>query len=147
MVKIFLISLLVFIAIGCNNKISIRYQNLNYTDKFDEISFKELKKDPNRYHEKNIELIGYYKYSFEESALYSSSFSNDSKGAVWISFHKDIPLINSLTGANLYDSYKEFEKISNRRIRVKGKFNVKLKGHLNDYYGELNNVVSIEVFE
>ena len=146
--RFFLFYMFCFSVIGCvNNKVSATYRNLNSNDKFDKINFKTIKKDPTKYQSQNIELIGFYKHSFEESALYPSEFNNDSKRAIWINFHKELPLTNSLTGINLFDSYKEVEKISNRRIRIRGKFNMNLKGHLDSYFGELDNVVSIEVFD
>ena len=74
-------------------------------------------------------------------------FGDDSKSAVWINFHKELPLINDQTGVNLLDSYKEFEKIANRRIRIRGKLDMNSKGHENGYFGELNNVISVEVLK
>jgi hypothetical protein len=134
---------------GClHNEVLFAYRNLNSTDTFDYISFKTLKNNYSKYQGKNIELIGIYKFSFEKSALYPVSvLGDDSKHAIWINFHKDVPLINNQTGVNLLDSYKEFDKITNRRIRIRGKLNMNSKGHLGSYFGELNNVVSIEVVD
>jgi len=112
---------------------------------FEKVSFGMLVKNPDKYHRKNIELTGSYLTGFEKSALYPGNYFNESQRAIWIMFHPDLPLMNTKTGINLFDSYKEIEKISGRRIRVKGKFDMDSHGHLGAYFGELYYVVSIEV--
>lgn len=145
--KLYLLFVSFFFILGCNKTITTTYKNPNLLGKFDTITFKDIIQSPNKYQGKNIELCGFYKYSFEKSAFYSTKFNNDSKQAIWIDFHKDLPLINTQTGINLLDSYKELEKISDRYIRIRGRFNMNLKGHLENYFGELDNVMSIEVFK
>lgn len=120
------------------------------SDKSEPVSAKveltELIKKPENYRNQIIEVIGVYKSAMEESALYSNSFSHDTKQAIWISFNKNYPLIKDKTEINLLDSYQEFEKINAKKIKLKGRFNPDLKGHLSGFGGTIENVFYLEVY-
>ena len=88
-------------------------------------SFSELDKNGQLYHLTNIELSGYFNYSFENVALYRTKFSEMDE-AVWIDFS------NSLN-----ESLKEetLERLTGKKIRIQGKFNSERQGHLRLFIG------------
>jgi hypothetical protein len=149
--KINLAVTLAFFFTSCsNNKISLSYKNIHSNEAFEVVSFNKLLKKPEAYQGKNIELTGFYKHSFEKSALYitrSAAVVDNQENALWISFDYSFPLNNSETSKNLLGPDGEFEKLNKHLLRIRGKFDYESKGHLGAYFGELSNIVSIEVFK
>lgn len=131
-----------------NNKTSIVYKNNGQEEVYQKVSFNDLLDEPENYANKTIEIIGIYKSSVEVSALYSDRRSLNSKEinkALWIRFDIGYPLFKNNTSLDLVKSYKEFEKIDGKKIRVRGKFYPDSKGHLSRYFGTIGNVVYLEV--
>lgn len=131
-----------------NNRGSVVYKNNGQEQVYQKVSFNDLVADPEDYANKTIEISGIYKSSVEVSALYSDRSSLHSKRmqeALWIRFDIGYPLFKNNTTLDLVKSYKEFEKIDGKKIRVRGKFYPDSKGHLSQYFGTIGNVVYLEV--
>lgn len=87
----------------------------------------ELTLDQQSYHLKNIELTGYFNYTFENVAVYSTERSGTDE-AVWVDFSDSLD--NSLTEETL-------ENLQGRKLRVQGTFDATRGGHLGVYIGTM----------
>ena len=90
-------------------------------------SFSELDEYRQSYQLINIELVGYFSYSFENVALYRTKRSGTDE-AIWIDFSD-----------NITDSLNEeiLENLKGRKIRVQGNFDKNKRGHLGSYFGTI----------
>jgi len=147
--KLLLGSILITVA-SCGNQhnSSIIYVNEKSIKKAQFIELSRILSNPENYESLIVDVIGEYNNGFEESGLYLSkiAFSNSEKNkALWISFNNEYYPLLSKSKVNLLDSYSEFEKISGKKVRVKGKFTLQSKGHLSKYVGTIENVFYVEV--
>lgn len=104
-----------------------------------------LIKNPNAYDSKLIEIEGFYRSEFERSALYRNRTNEEEGRALWLDFDGIDSLIEVNSHINLIETPAEFEKINQRRIRVRGTFNMKLTGHLGLYFGGIENICLLEI--
>ena len=90
-------------------------------------SFSNLVETRQAYHLSNIELSGYFNYSFENVALYKTKHSGTDE-AIWIDFSH-----------NLAESLNEeiLENLNGRKIKVQGNFDKNDRGHLNLFIGTI----------
>ncbi|MEO9803940.1 MAG: hypothetical protein ABJF04_11855 [Reichenbachiella sp.] len=84
----------------------------------------ELKRSSD-FHQKTIELTGYYFSGFELSGLFESKNSGQEE-AVWVDFSDELN--------KHIDSAME-ERLQGRKLRVQGIFNATSRGHLGIYIG------------
>lgn len=92
---------------------------------------------PNKYDSVIVQTSGYFRGRFEDVAIYLSPQdieSDNYKNAIWIIFDKDL---------GLYEDEK-WEKLQGEKLVVRGTFNSRFKGHLNQYSGQLTNVYFVE---
>jgi hypothetical protein len=86
--------------------------------------FEKLLKSPEKYHRQEIEIRGIIHKRFEDTAIYLKE-SSQKEDTVWIEYIK------------LNMSSETFDNLDGRRVRVKGIFDIKDKGHLDQYAGAL----------
>lgn len=128
------------------NAPSAKYLNEHSNETFEDVSLDSLRSNPDKYDNKKIRLTGIYRLGQEKSAIYPPGNFKENGNAVWVNFSWDFPLFNTTTGEELFQNDKEEDKIANKCLRIKGTFNSKANGHLDKYLGEMDDVVSIEVF-
>jgi hypothetical protein len=132
-----------------NNSIPTIYKsNKQEQGAYQKIGIDDLLTKPEEYANKLIEITGVYKSAVEESALYLNSNSLNNKEtskAIWIRFDVGYSLYKNNTQVDLLESYKEFEKIGRKKIKIRGRFYPDSKGHLSSFFGTIGNVVYLEV--
>ena len=106
--------------------------------------------NPEKYDGKRVRLRGFLHYQFEDSALYLSKDDADylnSANAIWIRYDKTVKL-EILVCKNIKEITKptadDFKYFDGRYVTVEGIFNMKGRGHLGVFSGELDNVVRLE---
>lgn len=147
---VYLILVQLILIQGCSNSNipTVYKSNKQEQESCQKVSISDLLTKPEEYANKIIEITGFYKSAVEESALYlnrNSLNNKETSKALWIRFDVGYPLYKNNTDLNLLDSYKEFEKIDRKKIRVKGKFYPSSKGHLSSFFGTIGNVFYLEV--
>jgi hypothetical protein len=101
---------------------------------YEKVEFRTLYENPEKYHNKNIEIRGYFNCNRNETAIYSDK--TDGKG-VWISFFKNNLIDNKgnylLQNNRIYSYSKSY-------IIIRGKYDYEMKGNLSQYEGSINKV-------
>jgi len=121
----------------CNNDISYKH-----------VSFRNLIDSIKNYDHQYIEVEGKYEEGDAESALVNDStfVDHSSQHALWVNFSQDCPLYLSGTRKGLFEyNDGKFTVISNKTIIIRGTIDVRHKGHLGSYRGEIDRVSYIEL--
>ncbi len=121
--NLILLIFLTLITVGCKlEPIQVGTEQLNLaTPKMAEL------KNGSNFHQKTIELTGYYFSGFELSGLFESKNSKQEE-AVWVDFSDDLN--------EQIDSTME-QRLQGRKLRVQGTFDATSKGHLGIYLGTI----------
>jgi len=96
--------------------------------------FVEVLNSPNKFHEKEIEIIGIIHERPNDNAIYLTEYSGK-KYAVWVDHLQILRMINS------------YEGIDGHKVNLKGEFDKNDKGHLGKYLGTLRDAKIIDVVE
>ncbi|MGF1636847.1 MAG: hypothetical protein ACFCUU_07215 [Cyclobacteriaceae bacterium] len=96
-------------------------QNCTPTDN----NFNKVLNSPDNFHGKEIEMSGIMHEQFEDVAIYSTNDKNKEK-ALWVDFKKG-----------------EYG-LDGKRVKLKGEFDKKDKGHLGQYFGVIKSAELIE---
>jgi hypothetical protein len=81
----------------------------------------------------DIEIQGYFSYSFEDHALYPDK-SSDTKKAVWIELSD-----------KLLSDRKLLSKFEGKKVSIVGNYDSKNKGHLDSYLATIAEVYCIKM--
>jgi len=92
------------------------------------VSFSEIYKNKDL-DGKVIILAGIFSYAFENVAIYPDSPDKGHKG-IWLSLSDSMLKNDSL-----------LNRLNGKKVIVAGQLYLKMKGHLNSYYGTLNNII------
>lgn len=115
---------------------------------FKHITFTQLIDSIQQYDHQYIEVDGKYVEGDEESALVNdSSFVDHSSGhAIWINFSQDCPLYLTGTRQGLFEfNDGKFTLINNRKITIRGKVDMRHKGHLGSYRGSMDRISLVKL--
>jgi hypothetical protein len=110
---------------------------------FKKVSFKQLVDSINNYDQQYVEVNGKYREGKELSALFNNSsfFDHADSDAIWVNFSQDCPLHLSGSGKGLFEvSNDRYTPINNKEIIIRGKIDLRNKGHLNRYKGTIDHV-------
>jgi len=136
--RFILIFSMLFILNSCNQNNSFLYQAQNdYSEKgiqYEKVELRTLYENPEKYHNKNIEINGFFYSNRNETAIYYDK--NDGKG-IWISFFKN-NLID-VKGNYLLENNRIYT-YSNSYIIIRGKFDYEMKGNLSHYKGSITHI-------
>ncbi|MGY3793779.1 hypothetical protein [uncultured Aquimarina sp.] len=114
------------------------YKTTSYEeDDYTKVSIDKILENPNLYHEKKIELNGYFFYGLEEAAI-TNDKSSSVKQRIWIDFDYKKNLLDN-NNNELFAKNKLLD-CSNKKIKIKGVFSKENKGHLGIYIGALTNI-------
>ncbi len=114
------------------------YESISYKEnEYKKESISDIVSTPNLYHNKTIELDGYFYHGLEYTSIAEEKYSDPSK-SIWISFNFRDDLLNNQGGA-LFKKNR-LEKSSGKKIRIKGVFTRDKKGHLGIYAGSLTDI-------
>ncbi|MBX2965826.1 MAG: hypothetical protein KF845_06750 [Cyclobacteriaceae bacterium] len=119
--KIYLL-LIITLTFGCKPE-PVRSGEENFG--IETVAISELQTNSKAYHLSNVELTGYFNYSFEDVAIYAGKRSGTDE-AVWVDFSD-----------NLERSISEelLESLQGRKIRIQGNFDATKTGHMGVYIG------------
>jgi hypothetical protein len=115
---------------------------------FKHITFTQLIDSIQQYDHQYIEVDGKYVEGDEESALVndSSFVSHSNDHAIWINFSQDCPLYLTGTHQGLFEfNDGKFTQINNRKITIRGKVDVRHKGHLGSYCGSMDRISLVKL--
>lgn len=137
---------ILLMQVSCNSlqKNSKVYVSDDCDENFRQISFSSLVDSMQNYDKVAVSVSGYYSYAFETSALSSRKNINRSRKLVWIDFTESI--VDSLKKGRPTDE-NIFERISGKKVRMKGIVYADEHGHLGAYEGTLKHICYLEVFD
>lgn len=140
--------LLAVVIQSCKSEKKVYQSSCDVNITFKKVSFSKLIDSIDAYDQKYVEVDGTYQEGKEESALFNDSLFVDhsSSHALWINFSQDCPLYLSGTRTGLFESNDgSFTWISNKEVTIRGKIDVKHKGHLGSYRGSMDHVSLVKL--
>lgn len=118
-----------------NCSVSNSYTSFDCDEDYFKISFNELINNNIAFDDKKIELIGTFYFGLEQSSITDDDNPNNQ---IWIRFDFKEKMLDE-KGNNLFDD-KRLYKYSGKKVKVRGIFNRKNKGHLGIYDGTIENI-------
>jgi hypothetical protein len=98
------------------------------------ISMVQLLADPQKYHGKQVQVIGFAHFEFEGNAIYLSKEDHDygiTKNGLWLA------VAGSKDGGELRD-------LNNSYVVVEGTINAEMKGHMGMWSGSIENITLLK---
>ena len=133
---------------SCRDEKKIYQSNCDNGINFKRVSFTHLIDSINNYDQQYVEVDGTYKEGKEESALVNDSLFVDhsTQHAIWVNFTQDCPLVEISTRQGLFE-YNDgtFTRISDKQITIRGKIDVRHKGHLGSYRATIDRVSLVKL--
>jgi hypothetical protein len=142
---------LMFIACllpSCKSDKKIYQSNCQDGISFKHVNFTQLIDSINNYDQQYIEVDGTYEEGKEESALVNDStfVDHSSQHALWVNFSQDCPLYLSGTRQGLFEyNDGKFSQLNSKSITIRGKIDVRHKGHLGSYRGSIDRVSYVKL--
>jgi hypothetical protein len=115
---------------------------------FKHVGFTQLIDSIDDYDQQYIEVDGTYEEGKEQSALVNDSLfvSHSSERSLWVNFSQDCPLYLTGTHKGLFEyNDGKFTQLNNKSITIRGKIDVRHKGHLGSYKGTIDRVSFVEL--
>ena len=133
---------------SCKNEQKIYQSECDTALTFKRIGFTQLIDSIQKYDQHYIEVDGKYEEGKEQSALVNDSLFVDhsNRRSLWVNFSQDCPLYLLGTHKGLFE-YNDgrFTQISNRKITIRGKVDLKHKGHLGSYRATIDRVSFVKL--
>ena len=145
---IYLFFFVIFIFQSCKSDKKKYLSNCNDGLAFKHVGFTQLIDSINNYDQQYIEVNGTYKEGKGESALVNDSLFVDhsSEHALWVNFRQDCHLYLKGTHTGLFEySDGKFTQLNNKYITIRGKIDVRHKGHLGSYKGTIERVSFVQM--
>jgi hypothetical protein len=145
---IFLFFIGIFIFQSCKSEKKAYKSDCNDNFAFKHVGFTQLIDSIKNYDQQYIEVDGTYEEGKDESALINDSlFVDHSNGrALWVNFSQDCPLYLVGTHIGLFEyNDGKFTQINNKKITIRGKIDVRHKGHLGSYKGSIDRVSFVKL--
>jgi hypothetical protein len=144
----FLFLIVIFIFQSCKSEKKTYKSGCNDNITFKRVKFSHLIDSIKNYDQQYIEVSGTYKEGRDESALINDSlFVNHSNDhALWVNFSQDCPLYLTGTHTGLFEyNDGQFTQLNNKKITIRGKVDVRHKGHLGSYKGTIDRVSFVKL--
>ena len=133
---------------SCKNDQKIYKSECNNGITFKRVGFTQLIDSIKEYDQKYVEVVGTYEEGKEESALFNDSLFVDhsSQHAIWVNFSQDCPLYLTGTRQGIFEyNDGKFTRLSNKTVMIRGKIDVRHKGHLGSYRGTIDRVCYVKL--
>jgi hypothetical protein len=143
--------LFLLLAVGlqsCKSHKKIYQSNCDDGISFKRVRFTQLIDSINNYDQQYIEVDGTYVEGKEESALVNDSLFVDhsSERAIWVNFSQDCPLYLVGTRQGLFEyNDGKFTQLNDKSITIRGKIDVRHKGHLGSYKATIDRVSLVKM--
>lgn len=137
-----------FIFQSCKSEKKTYKSDCNDNITFKRVKFSLLIDNIKKYDQQYIEVSGTYEEGRDESALINDSlFVNHSNDhALWVNFSQDCPLYLTGTHVGLFEyNDGKFTQLNNKKITIRGKIDVRHKGHLGSYKGSIDRVSFVKL--
>jgi hypothetical protein len=138
----------IFLLFSCKNEHKIYQSECDSDITFKHIGFTQLIDSIQKYDQQYIEVVGKYREGKEESALVNDSlFVDHSNGhSLWVNFSQDCPLYLLGTRKGLFEyNDGKFTRISNKKITIRGRVDLRHKGHLGSYRATIDRVSFVKL--
>jgi hypothetical protein len=145
---VFLFLVLAFVLQSCRTDKKVYHSDCDDGISFKRVGFKQLIDSINNYDQQYIEVDGTYVEGKEESALVNDSrfVDHSSERAIWVNFSQDCPLYLKGTHIGLFEyNDGKFTQLNNKSITIRGKIDVRHKGHLGSYKGTIDRVSLVKL--
>ena len=103
-----------------------------------DVSLVQLIANPEKYHGKRVQVVGYLNLEFEGNAIYlhQEDFTNNLvKNAFWVDFSERVKQEKKLTDYN------------KKYVIIIGLFDMNLKGHMSLFSGELKDITRLDSWQ
>jgi len=133
---------------SCKHEEKVYKSPCNDDSNFKHVSFTVLIDSIQNYDHQYIEVEGTYREGKDMSALVNDStfVDHSSIRSLWVNFSQDCPLFLEGTHQGLFEyNDGKFTQISDKTIILRGKIDVRHKGHLGSYRGEIDRVSYIKL--
>jgi hypothetical protein len=145
---VFLLMSITFCLQSCKSEKKIYLSHCDDGISFKRVNFTQLIDSINSYDQQYIEVDGTYEEGKEESALVNDSTFTDhsSEHAIWVNFSQDCPLFEAGTHKGIFDyNDGKFSQLNNKSVTIRGKIDVRHKGHLGSYRGTIERVSFVKM--
>lgn len=145
---IYLFFIVAVVLQSCKSHKKIYLSNCDEGINFKRVGFTQLIDSINNYDQQYIEVNGTYEEGKEESALVNDSLFVDhsNERAIWVNFSQDCPLYLKGAREGLFEyNDGKFTQLNNKSITIRGKIDVRHKGHLGSYKGTLDRVSLVKL--
>jgi hypothetical protein len=143
----FLILLVAGLLTSCANGKKVYISNCDANMVFKQVTYAHLIDSLAFYDNKYVEIVGKYQEGKEESALFNDSlYMAKPNTALWVNFSQDCPLYLSGTHTGFFE-YDDggYAHINNKRVRLRGKLDLRNRGYQKQYKGCIDHVSFIEL--
>ena len=111
--------------ISCSSNNPSIYSSNFCGQKFKSVNFEILKDSSSRYDSSFVEISGYYRWDPETSVISELPTGINLQDMVWVSFDSDLFRIKGQDTLFIIRTEKEFKKIVNKKITIRGRLIVK----------------------
>jgi len=138
----------VFAIQSCQSEKKTYKSTSNDNIVFRHFGFTQLINNIKNYDQQYIEVDGTYQEGRDESALVNDSLFVDhsNSNSLWVNFSQDCPLYLTGTHTGLFEyNDGKFTRINNRKVTLRGRVDVRHKGHLGSYKGSIDRVSFVKL--
>lgn len=136
------------ICLGCAHSKRLYTSDCAEGIVFKKVSYAGLVDSIKYYNLQYVEVSGRYTEGKNLSALVNDSLYavHGNSRALWVNFTQDCPLFLSGTQKGFFDAEDgSYTHMNNRMVTLRGRVDVKMKGHLKEYRGAIDQVSFIEL--
>jgi hypothetical protein len=133
---------------SCKNNKKVYQSDCSAGISFKHVDFNLLIDSIKNYDQQYVEVNGTYAEGKEESALVNDSLFVDhsTQHALWINFSQDCPLYLKGTRQGIFEyNDGQFTQLNNKNITIRGKVDVRHKGHLGSYCGSIDRISYVKL--
>ena len=133
---------------SCKHEKKVYQSNCNDNLNYKHVGFRQLIDSIQNYDHQYVEVDGSYEEGKEESALVNDSLFADhsSEHALWVNFSQDCPLVLKGTHQGIFEfNDGRFTQLNNKSITIRGKIDVRHKGHLGSYRGSIDRISYVKL--
>jgi hypothetical protein len=140
--------ILLFTLQSCTSENKVYQSDCDADMTYKHVSFTHLIDSIEKYDQQYVEIDGTYEEGKELSAIVNDSLFVDhsNKRALWVNFSQDCPLYLAGTHTGLFEyNNGKFTQLNNKNVTIRGKVDVKQKGHSNSYKGCIDRVSFVKL--
>jgi hypothetical protein len=128
-----LLSISLFVSCKPKNQIILVDKSFDSTVQVSSISLADLSNKKKSFEGKYITTAGKFWFEFENVAICESGVFSNEENCYWLDFNKKI-----------IEDIDKLRGLSGEHVILKGKLNLKDKGHFNSYQGTIDSVYFIQ---